>query len=340
MGFLGEYDDPPTALVLGDNGRTDAATVSGTRAGLIALADAAGESGLGELGVAVHAALGVDVPPAPTFLKGRTFSWGERTYLMGVLNVTPDSFSDGGRFGSVDEAVRHAEALIAAGADLLDVGGESTRPGAEPVPEAVERERVLPVIERLAGRIPISVDTRKSGVARAALAAGAAMVNDVSALQHDPGLAAVVAQAGAGLCLMHMQGTPATMQDDPRYDDVVAEVLQALGTALDAAVAAGVPGRRCGSTRDWLREDARAQPLPPPPPPRAAACSTRRWWWAPAASGSSGCWPVDARRRSAFGAPWPPTWSPPSSGGGRGAGARRGGGPAGPGSGRCHRPGP
>jgi len=137
------------------------------------------------------------------------------------------------------------------------VGGESTRPGAAAVPEEVERGRVLPVIERLAGRVPLSVDTRKASVARAALAAGAAMVNDVSGLRHDPAMAGVVAEARAALCVMHMQGTPATMQDDPRYDDLLAEVLQVLGTAVEVAVAAGVarasvwvdPGIGFGKTR-------------------------------------------------------------------------------------------
>ena len=244
VAFLRAYEDPRTDLVLGEGAdRADAATISGVRAGLEALADLAGESGLSELGVAVHAALGIDVPPAPTVLGGRLFSWGERTFLMGVLNVTPDSFSDGGLHASVDAAVRRGEALIAAGADLLDVGGESTRPGAEVVPEAVERERVVPVLQQLAGRIPLSIDTRKASVARAALAAGASMVNDVSALQHDPALARVVAEAKAGLCVMHMQGTPKTMQDAPRYEDVMAEVLQALGTAVETAVAAGVAHR-------------------------------------------------------------------------------------------------
>lgn len=241
VAFLRAQEHPQLALALGEGpGHADAATVSGVRSALEALADLAGESGLSELGVAIHAGLGVDVPPAPTVLAGRTFAWGERTFVMGVLNLTPDSFSDGGQLASVEAAVRHAEAMIAAGADLLDVGGESTRPGAEPVPEGVELERVLPVVERLAGRIPLSVDTRKAGVARAALGAGAVMVNDVSALQHDPALGAVVAEARAGLCLMHMQGTPATMQADPRYEDVVAEVLQSLGAALDTALAAGV----------------------------------------------------------------------------------------------------
>ena len=241
VAFLRGFEDPRTALVLGDGeGRSDAAAISGTRSGLTTLADTAGESGLGELGVALHAALGVDVAPTPTPLGGRLFAWGERTYLMGVLNVTPDSFSDGGKFSSVEAAVRQGEALIAAGADLLDVGGESTRPGAEAVPESVELERILPVLARLASQVPLSVDTRKASVARAALAAGAAMVNDVSGLRHDPELAAVVAAARAGLCVMHMQGTPATMQDDPRYDALMAEVIGGLGTAVEAAVAAGV----------------------------------------------------------------------------------------------------
>ena len=241
VGFLRGFEDPRTALVLGEGeGRADAAAVSGTRAGLVTLADAAGESGLGELGVALHAALGVDVAPTPTPLGGRLFAWGERTYVMGVLNVTPDSFSDGGQFASAEAAVRQGEALIAAGADLLDVGGESTRPGADAVPDQVEAERVLPVLSGLAGRVPLSVDTRKASVARAALAAGAAMVNDVSGLRHDPELASVVAEARGGLCVMHMQGTPATMQDDPRYEDLVAEVIRGLGTAVEAAVAAGV----------------------------------------------------------------------------------------------------
>ena len=160
---------------------------------------------------------------------------------MGVLNVTPDSFSDGGDFLDPEAAVSHGELLAAEGADLVDVGGESTRPGADPVPESAELERVMPVIEALAARhVPISIDTSKSGVARAALEAGAAFVNDVTALRGDPELAAVVAEAGAEVCLVHMKGEPRTMQDDPRYDDVVGEVRSFLEERLAFALGAGV----------------------------------------------------------------------------------------------------
>jgi dihydropteroate synthase len=161
---------------------------------------------------------------------------------MGVVNVTPDSFSDGGRYLDPEAAVAHGLALVAEGADLLDVGGESTRPGATDVPEAVELERVLPVVEELArtAEVPVSIDTRKAAVAAAALAAGATMVNDVSAGRHDPDLLGVAADAKVPLVLMHMLGTPATMQDDPRYDDVVAEVEAFLAERCRAAEAAGV----------------------------------------------------------------------------------------------------
>jgi dihydropteroate synthase len=161
---------------------------------------------------------------------------------MGVVNVTPDSFSDGGRYLDPEAAVAHGLALVAEGADLLDVGGESTRPGATDVPEAVELERVLPVVEELArtAEVPVSIDTRKAAVAAAALAAGATMVNDVSAGRHDPDLLGVAADAKVPLVLMHMLGIPATMQDDPRYDDVVAEVEAFLAERCRAAEAAGV----------------------------------------------------------------------------------------------------
>ena len=167
---------------------------------------------------------------------------GTRCLVMGVVNVTPDSFSDGGRYLDPAAAVAHGLALAAEGADLLDVGGESTRPGAVEVEASVELDRVLPVIEELAGTagVPVSVDTRKAAVARAALAAGAAVVNDVSAGRDDPDLLGVVAEAKAPLVLMHMQGTPATMQDDPRYGDVVGEVEAFLRERCAAAEAAGV----------------------------------------------------------------------------------------------------
>ncbi|HEY7530401.1 MAG TPA: dihydropteroate synthase [Gemmatimonadota bacterium] len=164
-----------------------------------------------------------------------------RPLVMGIVNVTPDSFSDGGLWPSTDAAAAHGRELAAAGADLLDVGGESTRPGSRPVPPDEERRRVLPVVAALAPLgVPISVDTTRAALAREALAAGAEVVNDVSALRFDPGMAAAVAETGAGLVLMHMRGTPATMQDDPRYVDVAGEVLEFLGEALAVAVAAGV----------------------------------------------------------------------------------------------------
>lgn len=166
---------------------------------------------------------------------------GERTYVMGVVNVTPDSFSDGGKFFDPSAAIAHGRALAQAGADLLDVGGESTRPGAEPVSEAEELRRVIPVIEALkATGVPISIDTSKASVARAAVAAGARLINDVTALNGDPQMAKVAAETQAWLCLMHMLGTPRTMQQDPRYEDVVVEVRAALDAAAQRARAAGV----------------------------------------------------------------------------------------------------
>ena len=245
--FLREADDPRVTVILSDPARRPGgSTLSGTRAGLDALARAAEGSGLTELARALDAASAADVPPDPTTLGGRTFRWGERTFVMGVVNVTPDSFSDGGRHLERDIAVRHALDLAAAGANLVDVGGESTRPGAGEISVQVELDRVLPVIEalRAASDVPLSIDTRKAEVARAALRAGAVLVNDVSGLGHDPALAGVVAEAGAALALMHIQGTPETMQVDPRYDDVVAEVIDFLSGRIDRAVAGGVARER------------------------------------------------------------------------------------------------
>ncbi len=163
---------------------------------------------------------------------------------MGIVNVTPDSFSDGGRHLDPARAVRHGLDLLRAGADLLDVGGESTRPGAAAVPADAELDRVMPVVTGLVRRgAVVSVDTSKAEVAAAALEAGAAAINDITALG-DPEMASVVAEAGAGLVLMHMQGTPATMQDDPRYDDVVAEVRDFLVERAGRARAAGVAADR------------------------------------------------------------------------------------------------
>jgi len=167
--------------------------------------------------------------------------------IMGVINVTPDSFSDGGQYLDAALAIAHGLELEAEGAALLDVGGESTRPGAAPVPEDEELRRVLPVIEGLiaAGcRAQISIDTSKSGVAARALAAGATLVNDVTAFREDPEIAGVVAEADADCCLMHMLGTPRTMQDDPRYDDVVGDVKAFLEERMGYAIASGIAEER------------------------------------------------------------------------------------------------
>ncbi len=166
-----------------------------------------------------------------------------RPRIMGVVNVTPDSFSDGGQFGGAEDAVAHGLSLAEAGADILDIGGESTRPGAEPVSEAEELDRVLPVIQGLSAAgctAPISIDTRNAGVARAALAAGARILNDVSALTHDPDSLTTAAGAEA-VCLMHALGDPRTMQDDPRYDDVLLDVYDYLAERVAACTAAGIP---------------------------------------------------------------------------------------------------
>ena len=170
----------------------------------------------------------------------------ERPRIMGILNVTPDSFSDGGRFLAHEAALDQARELVAAGADILDIGGESTRPGSDPVPEAEELARVLPVIERLRAEgldLPISIDTRKASVARAALQAGANLFNDVSALTFDGDSAAVAAGADA-VCLMHAQGDPKTMQDAPVYSDVLLDVADHLSVRIAVAEAAGVPRER------------------------------------------------------------------------------------------------
>ncbi len=180
--------------------------------------------------------------------------------VMGVVNVTPDSFSDGGAFLDPAAAIAHGLELAAEGADVLDVGGESTRPGSDPVAPEVELERVLPVIEGLVREtdVPVSIDTVKAEVADRAIRAGAAIVNDVTALRHDPEMAAVVAAAGVPVCLMHMLGEPKTMQDDPRYDDVVADVSAFLEERVDFARDRGIdpeqicidPGIGFGKTVD------------------------------------------------------------------------------------------
>jgi dihydropteroate synthase len=179
---------------------------------------------------------------------------------MGIVNVTPDSFSDGGKFSATSAAVDHGLRLVDQGTDLLDIGGESTRPGATPVPLEEEFRRVIPVIEQLAARttVPISVDTSKSGVAAAALSAGARIVNDVTALAGDPAMPELVQRTRAGAIMMHMQGTPATMQLAPHYNDVIAEILTFFETRLRALTDFGLarkqlvldPGIGFGKTRD------------------------------------------------------------------------------------------
>jgi len=170
-------------------------------------------------------------------LARRSLSYGERTLVMGVLNVTPDSFSDGGKFYAFDRAIEQAEKMIEEGADLVDVGGESTRPGSEFVSEAEELRRVIPVIERLSASssIPISIDTTKPSVARAALEAGAEIVNDISGLRFDSAIAEEAATAKAGLILMHSRGTPKDMQQMPPVADIMSEVVKGLSESVAVA---------------------------------------------------------------------------------------------------------
>jgi len=179
-------------------------------------------------------------------LPSRTLALGERTLIMGILNVTPDSFSDGGNFLDVNAAVARALKLERAGADILDVGGESTRPGSEPVPAEEEMRRVIPVLEALRGRlkIPISIDTMKPEVAEAAAAAGAEILNDVSGLRAGPAMAEIARRRRLPLILMHMRGEPRTMQKEPFARDVLRDVTSGLRTALGIARRAGVPKSR------------------------------------------------------------------------------------------------
>jgi len=180
--------------------------------------------------------------------RDEVFALGHRTLVMGIVNVTPDSFSDGAMFASAEDAVAHGARLVDEGADLVDVGGESTRPGSDPVEVEEELRRVVPVIEGLVKArpgTPLSVDTRKPEIAVAALDAGACVVNDITG-GRDAKLLEIVAHTGAGIVLMHMLGEPKTMQDDPRYDDVVAEVHEFLRERIEAAVFAGIrEGRIC-----------------------------------------------------------------------------------------------
>jgi dihydropteroate synthase len=179
-------------------------------------------------------------------LRGYSFDWGQRTYLMGVLNVTPDSFSDGGDFNTPDAALAQARSLVEAGADILDVGGQSTRPGAVEVSLEEELNRVLPVVQaiRQALSVPVSVDTTRAAVARAAVAAGADMINDISGAIFDPDMLPTVAQLGVPIVLMHMRGTPQTMQQMTDYGDLIGEIGEFLQQRVEAAIASGIDPSR------------------------------------------------------------------------------------------------
>ncbi len=188
--------------------------------------------------LATLAGASADHPPQTRRFAGLSL---ERPLIMGIVNVTPDSFSDGGEAAAPETAIARGRRLVADGADIVDVGGESTRPGAEPVPVAEEMRRVLPVVDALAGDgCVVSVDTRRAEVMQAALSAGARIVNDVTALSSDPRALGVVAAARAAVVLMHMQGTPQTMQRAPRYTDVVTDIAAWLGERVGACVAAGI----------------------------------------------------------------------------------------------------
>ncbi|MDZ8051875.1 MAG: dihydropteroate synthase [Aulosira sp. ZfuVER01] len=175
-------------------------------------------------------------------IRERCFQWGQQTYLMGVLNVTPDSFSDGGEFNTTTAALAQAQALVAAGADIIDVGGQSTRPGSEQITLAEELERVLPVVRELRSgiNIPISVDTTSADVAKAAVASGADMINDISGGTFDSEMLATVASLGVPIVLMHIRGNPQTMQQQTDYQDLMAEIYSFLAKQIAAATAAGI----------------------------------------------------------------------------------------------------
>ncbi|MDD5594262.1 MAG: dihydropteroate synthase [Candidatus Margulisbacteria bacterium] len=182
-----------------------------------------------------------DRSPAPIKIGPRTFHFGRRTYIMGILNVTPDSFADGGRYFEPRAAIDRAKAMVDEGADIIDVGGESTRPGAKPVLADEEIRRVLPVVKALAkSRLALSIDTRKAKVARAALEAGAGLVNDVSGLRYDKAMPKIIARYKVPVCLMHMLGTPKTMQKKPVYQDLMGEIIDYLFAGIAIAKNAGI----------------------------------------------------------------------------------------------------
>jgi dihydropteroate synthase len=185
--------------------------------------------------------------PSPWKIRDRTFIWGSRTYLMGVLNVTPDSFSDGGQFNTVERAVAQARHLVHHGTDMIDIGGQSTRPGAESITRAEELERVIPVVEAIRrddddalAQAIISVDTTRSSVARAAVRSGADIINDISAGTYDKGMLSTVADLGVPIMIMHLRGTPATMQQLTDYQDLLGEIREFLHHQIEAAIAVGV----------------------------------------------------------------------------------------------------
>ena len=175
-----------------------------------------------------------------------TFDFAERTHVMGILNVTPDSFSDGGKFLDHSKALDHAKRMVDEGADIIDVGGESTRPGAKPASLDEERRRVIPLIEKIASQveIPVSVDTTKAGVAKEALEAGAAMINDISALRSDPKMAFLVSEYGVPVVLMHMRGTPQTMQQHLAYDSLISDICSFLKERIEYAESVGIDSQR------------------------------------------------------------------------------------------------
>jgi dihydropteroate synthase len=183
---------------------------------------------------------------APLTIRDRTFEWGKRTYIMGVLNITPDSFSDGGEFDSPSAALAQAQRLVAAGADIIDIGGQSTRPGALEVTVAEELERVLSVVQLLrpAISVPISVDTTRAAVATAAIASGADIVNDISGATFDSQMLSTVAKLGVPIVLMHMRGTPQTMQQLTDYENLIGEIYQFLESRVHAAIASGIDPAR------------------------------------------------------------------------------------------------
>ena len=205
------------------------------------------DEGLGEVARLIAQAVdGHGRPPAPMLIGKRRFVWGERTFLMGVVNVTPDSFSDGGKHYTTDTAVAAGERLAAEGVDLIDIGGESTRPGAAPVDAAEERRRVEPVVRQLVRQsgLPVSIDTTKAEVAAAALDAGAEIVNDISGLTFDPEMAPTCARLGLSVCAMHIRGTPRNMQEAPSYLDLMGEIIEGLSGSLAVAARGGLAPER------------------------------------------------------------------------------------------------